>query len=44
MTKSRIEEFAVGYPYPADYVEILLKKYEILCGGRNEVINEIQTK
>ena len=50
MTKRQIEKFAVGYPYPTDYVEILLKKYnynkskvhEILCQNREEVMKEVQ--
>ena len=52
MTKNQIEKFAVGYPYPTDYVETLLKKYnfdttkvhEILCSDKAEVIKEVQTK
>lgn len=52
MTKKQIEKFAVGYPYPTDYVEILLKKYDfhtdkvdcILKSSREEVISEIQTE
>lgn len=50
MTKKQIEKFAVGYPYPTDYVEILLKKYdfnkqkvhEILCSSRDIVVKEVQ--
>ena len=50
MTKKQIEKFAVGYPYPTEYVEILLKKYnfniervnDILCGSKETVIAEIQ--
>lgn len=52
MTHKQIEKFSVGYPYPADYVEILLKKYnydtekvhEILCRPYNEVIKEVQNE
>lgn len=52
MTKNQINKFAVGYPYPTEYVEILLKKYnydtvkvhEILCKPSNEVIMEVQNK
>ncbi len=50
MTKRQVEKFAVGYPYPTDYVEILLAKYgpdtvkvhEILCKPYTEVIKEVQ--
>lgn len=50
MTKRQIEEFAVGYPYPTDYVEVILKKYdfnkdkahEVLCKPLEEVVIEIQ--
>ena len=50
MTKGQIKKFAVGYPYPTDYVEILLKKYnfdtekvnDILCGSKEVVLAEIQ--
>ena len=50
MTKRQIEKFAVGYPYPTDYVEILLKKYnfdkakthEVLCKTKDEVSKEVQ--
>lgn len=50
LTNKLIEKFAVGYPYPTDYVEILLKKYdydttkvhEILRKPYNEVIKEVQ--
>lgn len=39
MSKRQIEKFAVGYPYPTDYVEDILKKcnfdkfkaHNILC-------------
>lgn len=49
MTKGQIEEFAVGYPYPTDYVQILLEKYEfdivtvhkILCMPYTEVVKEV---
>jgi hypothetical protein len=42
----------VGYPYPTDYVENLLKKYdydtmkvhEILCKPYNKVIKEVQNR
>lgn len=52
MTKMQVEKFAVGYPYPTDYVEILLKKYnydvvmvhEILSSDYDKVINEVQIK
>lgn len=48
MTKKQIEKFAVGYPYPTDYVEVLLRKYdfdtikvhEILCRSYREVFKE----
>lgn len=48
--KRQIKKFAIGYTYPTDYVEILLKKYSfdaervhnILCGSRKLVISEIQ--
>lgn len=51
MTKRQIEKFAVGYPYPSEYVEILLKKYnfdkakahEILCKTKDEIWLEVQT-
>lgn len=51
MTKSQIDKFAVGYPYPTDYIEILLRKYnfdkakvhEILCKSKDEVVKEVQT-
>ena len=51
MINKQIEKFAVGYPYPTDYVEILLKKYdydtlkvhEILRKPYNEVIKEVQS-
>ena len=50
MTKGQIKKFAVGYPYPTDYIEILLKKYNfdtekvnnILCGTKEVVVAEIQ--
>lgn len=50
MTKGQVEEFAVGYPYPTDYIEILLTKYrfdtvkvkEILCRSYQEVIRNVQ--
>lgn len=50
MTKGQAEKFAVGYPYPTGYVEILLAKYgsdtakvhEILCKPYTEVIREVQ--
>ena len=50
MTKEQIEEFAVGHPYPTDYVECLLIKYnyneekvmEILLGSSENVIREVQ--
>ncbi len=49
MTKGQIEKFAVGYPYPTDFVEILLIKYgfdtvkvhEILCKPYMEVVKEV---
>ncbi|HHX66889.1 MAG TPA: hypothetical protein GX708_02390 [Gallicola sp.] len=52
MNNRQIEKFAIGYPYPTEYIEILLKKYnydkikvnEILCKPYNEVIKEIQNK
>ena len=52
MTKRQIEKFAVGYSYPTDYIELLLKKYDfdtekvhnILCGSRDMVFSEIQNK
>lgn len=52
MTQNQVEKFAVGYPYPTDYVEILLKKYNydvamvhgILSSDYEKVINEVQTK
>lgn len=50
MTKRKIDKFAIGYPYPTDYIDILLRKYNfntkkvhnILCGSRKLVISEIQ--
>lgn len=50
MNKDQIEKFAVGYPYPTDYVEFLLIKYDfnkekvhsILIKSQREVINEVQ--
>lgn len=50
MTKGQAEKFAVGYPYPTGYVEILLAKYgpdtvkvhKILCKPYAEVIKEVQ--
>lgn len=50
MTKGQIERLAVGYPYPTDYVEILLVKHrfnvekvkEILCKPYQEVIESVQ--
>lgn len=50
MTKRQIEEFAVGYPYPTDYVEVILKKYDFdkdkanqaLCKTYDEVVKEVQ--
>ena len=52
MTNKQIEEFSVGYPYPTNYVEILLKKYnyniikthENLCKPYNEVIKKVQSE
>lgn len=49
MNKQQIEKFAVGYPYPTDYVEVLLRKYdfdtikvhEILCKSYREVFMEV---
>ena len=45
MTKRQIEKFAVGYSYPTDVVEDILRKsgfdknkaHEILCGDRKKV-------
>ncbi len=50
MTKQQIEEYAVGYSFPTDYIEILLKRYnynservqEILNKSYNEVVEEVQ--
>lgn len=50
MTKRQIEKFAIGYPYPTDYIETFLEKYNfntekvhnILCCSREMVISEIQ--
>ena len=51
MTKQQqIEEYAVGYSYPTDYIEILLRRYnydtervhEILLKSYNEVVEEVQ--
>lgn len=50
MTRKQIEEFAVGYSFPTDYVEIILKKYDfdkervhqILCKSYDEVVKEVQ--
>lgn len=28
MTRKQIEKFAVGYPYPTDYIETILGKYD----------------
>lgn len=44
MTKRQIEKFAVGYPYPTDYVEDILQKCnydkekadEVLCRSDND--------
>ncbi|MDF2615396.1 MAG: hypothetical protein K0Q47_51 [Sedimentibacter sp.] len=51
MTRKEIEKFALGHPFPTDYVEILLKKYnydkgivrKILCGPSEDVIKEVQS-
>lgn len=50
MTKSQIEEFAVGYPYSTDYIEILLishdynkeKVHEILIQPQIKVVEEVR--
>lgn len=50
MTREQIEKFASGYPYPTDYIEILLNKYGfntvkvdlILCKPYKEVVEEVQ--
>ena len=50
MTKSQIEEFAVGYPYSTDYIEILLisndynkeKVHEILIQSQIKVVEEVR--
>lgn len=50
MTKKQIEKFAIGYPYPTDYVEIILRKcnfdeektHLILCKDYNEVVEVVQ--
>lgn len=50
MTKRQIEEFAVGYPYSTDYIEILLinndynveKVKEILAKPTEEVIKAVR--
>lgn len=51
MTRKQIEKFAVGYPYPTDYVETILKKcefnkkkaHQILCGSFNDVAKMVQS-
>ena len=51
MTRNQIEKFAVGYPVPTDWVEIILKKYnfnkdkahQVLCKSRDEIAKEIQS-
>lgn len=48
--KNQVEKMAVGYPYPTEYVSILMEKYncdvnkvhEILCKSHDEVVKEIQ--
>lgn len=50
MTKEQIERFAVGYPYPTDYVEHLLrnnnfdveKVHRILCGSGEGAVSKVQ--
>lgn len=51
MTRNQIEKFALGYPYPTDYVEIILRKcgfdkekvHQILCGSFNDVVKMVQS-
>ena len=50
MTRKQIEKFAVGYPYPTSYIEILLQKYnydkikvdKILQKPYNIIVIEVQ--
>ena len=52
MTKNQIEKFAVGYAYPTNVVEDILRKSdfdknranEVLCGDRKTVENIWQNK
>ena len=52
MTKNQIEKFAVGYPYPTDVVEEILRKsgfdknkaHEILCVDRKTAEDIWQNK
>lgn len=39
MTKEQIEKFSIGYPYPTDYIEILLKKYNYDTVKVNNILN-----
>jgi len=51
MTREQIEKFAVGYPYPTDYIEDILRKCEfdkekahrILCGTYKDVVKVVQS-
>lgn len=50
MTRKQIEKFAISYPYPTGYVEVLLKKYnfdtvvyKILCGSSANVVKKVQS-
>lgn len=51
MTNNQIDKVAVGYPYPTEYVEILLRKYNfdasvvhnILSKPYDEVVKEVQS-
>ena len=38
MTKTEIEKFAVGYPYPTDWVEIVLICFDFDIKKANEIL------
>jgi len=50
MTINQLEKFILGYPYPTDYVELILKKYnydiekenKLLCKPYSKVVNAVQ--
>ena len=38
MTKNQIERFAVGYPYPTDWIEIILKHFDFDTNKAKQIL------